>query len=341
MALKPPNIFENLEYYDVEILKNKEWFQLLIDLQNIINESTMMFYKNKEIKMAFFPVTTGSISSPSGKGSDSIPVKVNLLGKETYLVDSNQFLLEFTCRLISKGCYYIMPCFRGEICDRRHLSQFYHSECEIPGHLDDIMKLVEEYIRFISKKIYDNYKIELEKAIGDISHIKKLIDYQGAFKRITFDQAEDLLKKKDNKNLNDYIIYEDGYRILTDKGEKKLLELNNGIIWITNYDVLSVPFYQKIKGKSALNADLLLEFGGEVVGCGERHENYSNLLESLKFHEVNEKDYMWYSTMKKNHPLQTSGFGMGVERFLMWLLKCEDIRNLQIFLRMNGKSINP
>lgn len=340
MNLKPPNIFENLENYDLEILNHKEWFKLLIDLQNIVNESTMTFYKQREIKMAYFPITTGSISSPSGKGSDSIPVKVNLLGKETYLVDSNQFLLEYCCRLINKGCYYIMPCFRGELCDKRHLSQFYHSECEIPGKLNDIMKLVEDYIRFISKQIYDEYKIELEKTIGDISHIQKIINYKGHFKRITFDQAENMLKEYDNKNIKDYIIYENGYRIINDKGEKKLLELNDGIVWITHYDILSSPFYQKIEGSSVLNADLLLGFG-EVVGCGERHENYDDLLESLKIHEVNEKDYLWYLNMKKHHPLQTCGFGMGIERYFMWLLKCDDIRNLQIFLRMNGKEINP
>lgn len=340
MSLKPPNIFENLDNYDQEILNHKEWFRMLIDLQNIINESTATFYKKKEIKMAYFPITTGSISSPSGKGSDSIPVKVNILGKETYLVDSNQFLLEYSCRLISKGCYYIMPCFRGESCDKRHLSQFYHSECEIPGNLDNVMELVEDYIRFISKEIYDKYRVELEKAIGDISHIEKLINYKGNFKRITFDQAENLLKQSDEKNIKDYIRYEDGYRILNDKGEKKLLELNDGMVWITHYDILSAPFYQKSIGKSAINADLLLGYG-EVVGCGERHENNVELMKSLKIHEINEKDYIWYLNMKKNHPLHTSGFGMGIERFFMWLLKCEDIRNLQIFLRMNGKTILP
>ena len=45
--------------------------------------------------------------------------------------------------------------------------------------------------------------------------------------------------------------------------------------------------------------------------------------------------------MKKNYPLQTSGFGMGIERYLMWLLKCDDIRNMQLFLRINGEVINP
>ena len=45
--------------------------------------------------------------------------------------------------------------------------------------------------------------------------------------------------------------------------------------------------------------------------------------------------------MKKRHPIQTAGFGMGVERFLMWVLKCDDIRNLQVCLRFNGIDTTP
>ena len=45
--------------------------------------------------------------------------------------------------------------------------------------------------------------------------------------------------------------------------------------------------------------------------------------------------------MKKIKPLKTSGFGMGTERFFMWVLKCDDIRNMQICLRFNGENILP
>ena len=45
--------------------------------------------------------------------------------------------------------------------------------------------------------------------------------------------------------------------------------------------------------------------------------------------------------MKKLAPIQTAGFGMGTERFLMWVLKSKDIRNMQICLRFNGKNIMP
>ena len=80
---------------------------------------------------------------------------------------------------------------------------------------------------------------------------------------------------------------------------------------------------------------------GETIGCGERHKTDKELVQSLKNHNVRKDEYEWYINMKKNFPIQTAGFGMGIERFLMWILKAKDIRNMQICLRFNGESILP
>ena len=100
--------------------------------------------------------------------------------------------------------------------------------------------------------------------------------------------------------------------------------------------------YQKFDNtkKKALNADLL--FGiGETVGAGERHNNIMELEEALEIHKVDKKDYKWYYDMKKYYPVQTSGFGMGIERFILWLFKHDDIRDCQILPRFNGKNMIP
>ena len=180
----------------------------------------MRFYSNKGIITMHLPVTTGSISSPMGKGSDSLPVKVNLNGVNTYLADSMQFLLEYGCRLSDKGCYYVMPSFRGEKADERHLCQFYHSEAEIHGNLEDVIELVEEYIKYLSQAILDKLGSSLKKNIGDISHIEKIANYKGKFPIITFDKAEEVLKEKFKENIDEYIEYEEGWRNITRKAEK-------------------------------------------------------------------------------------------------------------------------
>ena len=45
--------------------------------------------------------------------------------------------------------------------------------------------------------------------------------------------------------------------------------------------------------------------------------------------------------MKDIYPLKTSGFGMGIERFILWLTKQDDIRDCQILPRFNGVNIIP
>ena len=339
---KVPNIWKDKENYYLKVLNNN-WYKLLIKLENLISVETMKFYQKKGIITLHLPVTTGSISSPMGRGSDSLPVKINLEGVNTYLADSMQFLLEYGCRLSDTGVYYIMPSFRGEKADKRHLCQFYHSEAEIIGTLEDVIILVEEYIRYLAQQIILQLEDDLNEIIGNIDHIKLLVNSKNAFPRITFDEAEKELLKIHESEIEDYIIHNNGWRNITPKGEQELIRLHGGIVWITNYDLLSVPFYQKkdsmIAG-TARNADLLMGYG-EIVGCGERHFDASELINSLKFHQVDIDEYQWYIKLKKEFPLNTSGFGMGIERFLMWVLQCDDIRNLQLCLRFNGEQILP
>ncbi len=337
-----PNTWKNKKTHYMKVI-DEPWYKLLVKLENLLTVETVKFYEKIGISTMHLPVTTESISSPMGRGSDSLPVKVNLNGVETYLADSMQFFLEYGCRLTNKGVYYIMPSFRGEKADKRHLCQFYHSEAEIIGSLNDVMNLIEKYIKYLSKQIIKQLGSEIKDMIGDISHIEKIATYKGHFPKITFDEMEKKLKDKYPNEIEKYIEYNDGWRNMTHEGEKKIMSMYNGIVWVTNYDILTVPFYQKyddvIKG-TAKNADLLMGIG-ETVGCGERHNDYKGLLDSLEFHEVDIKEYKWYINMKKCKPLNTSGFGMGTERFLMWVLKCDDIRNMQICLRFNGEDVNP
>lgn len=341
MIISEPNLWNDKNNFYINALRS-DWYRRLVKLENLITEETVRFYSEKGICTLHLPVTTGSISSPMGRGSDSKPVRINLEGIETYLADSMQFLLEYGCRLCDNGCYYLMPSFRGEKADERHLCQFYHSEAEIPGKLEDVIDLVEEYIKYLSNRILERMGAELKDSVGDVSHVERVASYEGSFKRITFDEVEKYFIENYSDDIDKYIEYNDGWRQITKKAEKALVK-KFGFVWVTNYDELAVPFYQKTDDKligTARNADLLIGIG-ETVGCGERHLNDVELINALEKHCVDVKEYEWYINMKKEFSIQTSGFGMGVERFLMWILKAEDIRNMQICLRFNGENILP
>lgn len=317
------------------------WYRVVAELQHAITQYSYQFFEDSGLKTLHFPVTTGSISSPMGIGSDSTPVRVNICGQDTYLADSMQFMLEYGCRIFPRGCAYIMPSFRGEMADERHLCQFYHSEVEIPGKLADVMTLVERYIRYLSIHLLKELGEPIFRITQDLTHIEIINSNSHPFPQITLSSAIELLKGFDKKDL--IKLHPHGFLSLTADGEQELIRHFGGFVWVTRFDALSVPFYQAydpINPKNALNADLL--FGiGEVVGSGERHDSQSDVLAALDHHRVPRSDYEWYTKMKAIYPLKTSGFGMGIERFILWILKHNDIRDCQILPRFNGIDIVP
>jgi aspartyl/asparaginyl-tRNA synthetase len=215
-----PNTWKDSKTHFIKVL-DEPWYKLLVKLENLLTIETAKFYQKRGIITMHLPITTGSISSPMGRGSDSLPVKVKLGGVETYLADSMQFLLEYGCRLSEKGVYYIMPSFRGEKADERHLCQFYHSEAEIIGDLNCVMDLIEKYIKYLSKQIVIQLGDEIKQMIGDISHIEKMANYKGNFPRITFSEAEKDLLNIHSKDINNYIEYNNGWKNITRLGKKK------------------------------------------------------------------------------------------------------------------------
>lgn len=70
-------------------------------------------------------------------------------------------------------------------------------------------------------------------------------------------------------------------------------------------------------------------------------KNAAELIKALSEHLIPEKEYEWYIKLKKYYPLKTAGFGMGTERFLLWLLKKEDIRDCQLIPRSNKNIFIP
>lgn len=327
------------KHHFLEVL-NSKWYKVLFSIQNTIYNATTIFYMNNSIKTILLPITTGAVSSPMGLGSDSLPVQVEIGGHKIFLADSMQFLLEYGCRLNKNGVYYFMPSFRGENVDERHLSQFFHSEVEIPGTLSDIQNLAEKYIIFLSEEILKHNATDLESIGLDLCHINNLIENRNNIPQISFSEAISLIESKGVFSKCVKLDLKNGIRIINSYGEKVLIDHFGGFIWLTNFEHKAIPFYQAYSENEnyAMNADLL--FGiGEVIGSGQRHSNHIDTIKSLKEHNVKISDYKWYCELKEKYPMKTSGFGMGVERFLLWIFKHNDIRDMQLFLRFNGEPI--
>lgn len=327
----------NFDIYDrsIDVLEST-WYKTMFKSYSDIVLETFKFFSGENFNAVALPITTGSISSPMGLGSDSIPVKINLQGQDTYLADSMQFLLEYSLRFVDKGVFYVMPSFRGEDADKRHLSQFYHAESEIVGDLSDVMQLSEKYIKHLAQSIItkDYY---INSVTGKhLESVRNIV--QKKFPEITFTKAIDLLEEYKIDGF-DYI---DNLCVINSVGERWLIDYFNGVVWLTHFPHLTVPFYQaydKDNSTLSLSADLLIGIG-ETLGCGERAD-FDEINKSLKDHEVSASEYDWYIKMKQRFPMTTSGFGLGIERFIAWMFDVKDIRTIPYVYREKGKKINP
>ncbi|XP_033833644.2 uncharacterized protein si:ch211-256m1.8 [Periophthalmus magnuspinnatus] len=345
---RPPHSWQLPQSHATTAIKS-DWYRNLFQIQNTLFHSTVeYFHNNCQYSYALTPLTTDTISSPMGLGSDSEPVSINLLGHDVYLADSMQFVLEYFLRFQDDlpGAYYISPSFRGEDPDNTHLNQFYHVECELLGNMDNAISIAEGYIAHLTKAMLKKHSDIILKTAGSLSHTTALLsklEGKNSLPRVSLDEAIPMMTSPDCLEW-----VQDGQpqfgRKLTRKGEHLLIEKFGGAVWLTEMDHLAVPFYQAYVESSgrrkAKAADLLIGLG-ETVGLGERHSSPALVQDSLRHHAVPEDSYKWYISMRQIKPLLTSGWGMGTERFLCWLLQHDDIRDMHIIPRMKGTKYMP
>ena len=72
---------------------------------------------------------------------------------------------------------------------------------------------------------------------------------------------------------------------------------------------------------------------GEIIGGGQRIHDYDILMNRISEENLNPDDYSWYLDLRKWGTVPHSGFGLGIERLLMWICKLKHIRDTIPFPR--------
>jgi asparaginyl-tRNA synthetase len=278
------------------------------------------------------PAVIDSISSPTGAGSDSIPVGVTINSQAVYLTDSAQFTLELATRVLKRPSYYVMPSFRGEQSDATHLAEFVHAEIELPGSITDAVSTAEQYVRTLITAIGDTLS-DVGAALLPVFE-DNADSISGQWPRISYTDAIEWL------GADHSMVHKVGnWPMPTYAGEQKLIELAGDIpIWLTEYPVACVPFYQAYSENLSFArcADLIVPRIGEILGAGERHSRSDDLRLSMSSHAISDPArYDWYVNLRDSYPMCTSGFGLGIERLLAWLLNLPDISAVPVFPRQN------
>ena len=109
-------------------------------------------------------------------------------------------------------------------------------------------------------------------------------------------------------------------------------------VFIINYPKHIKSFYMKQNddGKTVAATDLLVPGVGEIIGCSEREESYDKLKAAMVERGMNLADYEGYLELRKYGTVPHSGYGLGLERILMYVTGINNIRDVQLFARTAG-----
>jgi len=278
-----------------------------------------------------FRVSTQDIYS--GKKLDP---KDELFGKAVFLSPSCQ--LEGEAFALSMGKIYTFgPSFRAENSNTvKHANEFWHIEPEMAFYeLFDDMDTMESMIKYVINYLFEKCSNELqffdnfiEK--GLIAKLKNVTENE--FARITYDEAIEQLKKNNDKF--EFKAYW-GCDLQTEHEKYLTKEVYGKPVFVYNYPKEIKAFYMKVNedNKTVKATDLLVPGIGELCGASEREERYDVLLNRIHELGLNEKDYWWYLNLRKFGGVKHSGFGMGFDRFIMYVTGMQNIRDVLPFPR--------
>ncbi len=290
-----------------------------------IRSSLMSAARSWLEKHGFIEVNCPSFITAAVEGGATL-FKVDYFGKDVYLTQSSQFYQEAAIYSLEK-VYSLQPSFRAELSrTRRHLTEFWHLEAEMAyAELEDMMKVVEELFYAMVLGVHNSSQGELDLLGVNVDPDVAKPPYP----RIRYSEALEILQKK-------------GFQIKwgDDFGADEERELSKEFekpFYVTHWPKEAKAFYHlpdPAEPSVCRNADLLTPGGyGEVVGGGQRIHDYNQLLERIREEGLNPADYQWYLDLRKYGAVPHSGFGLGIERMLWWLLKLPHIRDACLFPR--------
>lgn len=276
-----------------------------------------------------FKVTTVGYD-PSIKSEEEYNKK-DFFGRSAGLTVSGQLEGEVMATALGK-IYTFGPTFRAENSNTpRHAAEFWQVEPEVAfADIDDIIGIATDMIKSIIAHLLEHCAPELaffdeRFENGLLAKLRHVVDSD--FARIDYADAIEVLKKSGKQFVYPVEwgldLQTEHERYLTDEYFKKP-------VFVVNYPRKIKSFYMKQNpdGKTVAATDLLVPGVGEIIGCSEREADYDKLLKEITDRGMELSDYADYLDLRKFGSVPHSGFGLGLERMLMYVTGMANIRDV-------------
>ena len=248
-----------------------------------------------------------------------------------YLTVSGQLSAE-TFASAFRSVYTFGPTFRAENSNTpRHAAEFWMIEPEMAFcDLKSCMQVAENMLKYAINYVLINGRDELEfcNKFIDNNLLERLNSIVNAsFESITYTQAIDLLIKSNKKF--DYKV-EWGVDLQTEHERYITEEVFKKPVFIIDYPKDIKAFYMRINqdNKTVAAMDLLVPGIGEIIGGSQREERYDLLIKRMQELNLDQEDYWWYLDLRRFGSVVHSGYGLGFERFIMYLTGMSNIRDV-------------
>ncbi len=301
-----------------------------------------------------FNVTSFSLENIPRDENGDVDYYQDFFGKKTSLTVSGQLNVE-TAMMGLGRVYTFGPTFRAENSNTtRHLAEFWMVEPEVAfNNLEDNIDLAENFLKyvigyvlkncredleFLDKRFAEEQKQKSEKDRAEEGLIEKLENViKKRFKRVSYSEAiEILMNSKENKKGKFQFPVEKWGIDLQSEHERFLVEKHfDGPVVLFDYPKDIKAFYMRLNedGKTVAAMDVLFPGIGEIIGGSQREERLSVLKEKMREMHVEEKELWWYLDTRKFGSVPHAGFGLGLERLVLFVTGMTNIRDVIPFPR--------
>ena len=317
-------------------------FYAIFRLRSVLSMAIHEFFQNQGFVYVHTPVITGNDAEGAGETftvttREDQKYEEDFFGKHASLTVSGQLHVE-SFAMAFRDVYTFGPTFRAENSNTtRHASEFWMIEPEIAfADLEDDMDHIEDMVKYCIDYVLENAPEEMKffNSMIDKECIERITKVRNSeFKRMTYTEAIELLKKADVKFENNKIEW--GMDLQSEHERYLCEKVVNGPVFLIDYPKDIKAFYMRVNedNKTVAACDLLVPGVGELVGGSQREERYDVLEARMKEMGMETDSLQWYMDLRRYGGCKHAGFGLGFDRMLMYLTGMQNIRDVEPFPR--------